>query len=179
MQTWLERNESSQDLNLLWSAQPGDELRPVSRRETRLSTGFSTEEGRRWPAAGAGANLAQPGCGAAGFGRVSRCKLNRQVDRRCGQGVNRSCGRGYRAGKVRAVQWSGQNWSRAWRRLCGLCREFSGHGAVVSPVAAATGREARICVGGKDCRKRSQPRQQNHENGNKTPHRRFIVIQRT
>lgn len=106
---------------------------------------------------------------------MCRCKQNRQVDQRGGQGVNRSCGRGYRAGKARAVQWSDQNWSGAWRCLCDLCRHFSGYCTVVSPVVAATGREARLCVGWKDCRKRPQPVQQNQKNGKDTPHRRFFI----
>ena len=89
--------------------------------------------------------------------------------------MGRSRGGGHRAGKVGAVRRSGQNRSGAGRCLCSLCRLFSGHGAVVSPVATAAGREARLCVGGKDCRKRPQPKQQNHENGNNTPHHRFIL----
>jgi hypothetical protein len=46
---------------------------------------------------------------------------------------------------------------------------------MVGSVTTATGWQARLRVGWKDCRKRSQPEQQNQKNGEYTPHRRFFV----
>lgn len=63
--------------------------------------------------------------------------------------------------------------TRRW--FCKSCSHCGGHGAVVLTVPTATGREARLCVAWKGGRKRSQPEQQNHENGNNPPHRRFLI----
>jgi hypothetical protein len=52
-----------------------------------------------------------------------------------------------------------------------LRRHLSRHHAVVSPVAAAAGRQARLCAGREDRRKRPQPKRQNQESAKRTPHR--------
>ena len=45
----------------------------------------------------------------------------------------------------------------------------------MNPMTTAADGQARLCVCWEDCRKRPQPEQQNQENGEYTPHRRFFV----
>jgi hypothetical protein len=42
---------------------------------------------------------------------------------------------------------------------------------MMRPMAAAAGRQARLCVGRKERRKRSKPEQQNHSQAYDSPHR--------
>lgn len=64
---------------------------------------------------------------------------------------------------------------RSSERRCGVWPSLQHghagrHGAVMRSVASAAGGQARFLVGGEQARKRPQPKHQNQENANNTPH---------
>lgn len=128
-----------------------------------LSTGCSTDAGGWGTAIGAGAEYDPAGRGPNVRRRMSPGKQSRETGRGCGQSLNRSGGRNHAAWVFGAVRGSVQRGSGTEGCLVG-------HRAMVSPMAAAASRQARLCVSRKKRRKRPQPEDSNQQNGKRTPH---------
>lgn len=119
-----------------------------------------------------GAELAAACCDAARNGRVGPGEKNGEICRGRSQGVYRRHDCGCVTGIGGTVRRRGEDGS-AGRKALGRCDV--GHGAMVRPVAAATGRQARIVAGIDGGRQRSQAEEQNEEDGERTPHLGFML----
>jgi hypothetical protein len=174
---WLERNECPQEGKHMRVCSSGEWTGPKPDSAARLSTGISSEGGDRRAAIGAGAKLVRAWREPAGRGRKRLLGHGRQSGCIGSQRVNgrRGCGQG--AGIAGACCWLGQDRRGARRGLFLRLGQPGCHGATMSSMAAATGRQARLCVSGKRFSERPQPKQQNQKNAYCASHRKITVYE--
>lgn len=135
----------------------------VPMRRGAALNGISAEDCAWGAASRAGAELADA-CGRTVWDeRVSGGKKSRQSSRGRSQSVNRRHGSGRTAG-IRGTMRRRRENRDAGCRLSAARDQRAGHGAVMRPVAAAAGRQARIVAGLDGRRKRSESKQQSQKN---------------
>jgi hypothetical protein len=149
--------------------------RKMSRLSSRLRDGSfklpssDVECGRS--SVGASAELAEKRDAVVGDRWMNPCELNYETSHRGDQRVNRSregCRTTREARALRRGSNGRRGTGRNRKQPCGHCGREA---AVMSAVAPAAHRQARLCVGWEGCRKRPQREQQNQKCAKCAPHR--------
>jgi hypothetical protein len=163
----------------LHTSLPGREM---SRLSSRLRDGSfklsSSDSGCGRSSVGASAELAEKRDTVVGDRWMNPRGLNCETGHGGDQRVNRRsecCGTARKARALRRGSKGRRGTGRNMKQPCGHCGRKA---AVMSAVAPAAHRQARLCVGWESCRKRHQREQQNQKCAKCAPHRSSTKDQR-